>query len=111
METGKVDEAAAVGLPDAIKGAALVCVVVAAEDAEPGEALAGELTAAVTRGLGAAYRPREIVFAADLPKTRNMKVMRRVVRAALLGEDPGDLSSLVNPEVIEELRDARKRPA
>jgi acetyl-CoA synthetase len=111
METGKVDEAAAVGLPDAIKGAALVCVVVLAENAEPGEALAAELSAAVTLGLGAAYRPREIVFAADLPKTRNMKVMRRVVRAVLLGEEPGDLSSLVNPEAIEELRDARKRPA
>jgi acetyl-CoA synthetase len=43
------------------------------------------------------------VLVADLPKTRNMKIMRRVVRAALLGQDPGDLSSLVNPEAVAAL--------
>ena len=42
-----------------------------------------------------------MLFVPDLPKTRNAKVMRRVIRAAYLGEEPGDLSSLVNPESLE----------
>ena len=55
------------------------------------------------RGLGTPFRPKHIVFTTDLPKTRNMKIMRRVIRAAYLGEDLGDLSSLVNPESVEAL--------
>jgi acetyl-CoA synthetase len=50
--------------------------------------------------------PREILFVRDLPKTRNAKVMRRIIRAAYLGLDPGDTSSLVNPEAVEEIRRA-----
>jgi acetyl-CoA synthetase len=42
----------------------------------------------------------------DVPKTRNAKVMRRVIQAAYLGEPPGDLSALVNPEAVEEIRQA-----
>ncbi len=64
---------------------------------------ADELAAAVMRGLGTPFRPKHIVFTTDLPKTRNMKIMRRVIRAAYLGEDLGDLSSLVNPESVEAL--------
>jgi acetyl-CoA synthetase len=45
-----------------------------------------------------------VIFVPDLPKTRNLKIMRRVIRAAYLGENPGDLSSLVNPESVEEIR-------
>jgi acetyl-CoA synthetase len=55
-------------------------------------------------GLGVPFRPRFILAVSDLPKTRNMKVMRRVVRAAVLDQPAGDLSSLVNPEVVEEVR-------
>jgi acetyl-CoA synthetase len=62
------------------------------------------LTNAVTDTLGRSYRPRDILFVSDLPKTRNMKIMRRVVRSVVLGEAAGDLSSLVNPDVVEELR-------
>ena len=58
---------------------------------------------AVVGDLGQPFRPKAIVLIADLPKTRNMKIMRRVVRAALLGQDPGDLSSLVNPEAVAAL--------
>ena len=52
------------------------------------------------------FRPRFIIAVSDLPKTRNMKIMRRVVRAACLDESAGDLSSLVDPEVVEEIRAA-----
>ncbi len=54
-------------------------------------------------GLGRPYRPREIIYVSDLPKTRNMKTMRRVVRSVYQGRPAGDLSSLVNPEAVAEL--------
>ena len=52
------------------------------------------------------YRPKRIVFVSDLPRTRNMKIMRRVIRSVLTGEPTGDVSSLVNPEAIAELQRA-----
>jgi acetyl-CoA synthetase len=54
--------------------------------------------------MGASYRPRQVLLVSDLPKTRNMKIMRRVVRAVYQGDSPGDLSSLVNPEAVAELQ-------
>ena len=54
--------------------------------------------------MGRSFRPSRIIFVEDLPKTRSMKIMRRVVRAIVVGEAPGDLSSLANPEAIEGLR-------
>jgi acetyl-CoA synthetase len=69
------------------------------------EAVRTRLADAVADGLGTPFRPKAIVAIDDLPKTRNMKIMRRVVRAACLGEDAGDLSSLVNPEAVALLRD------
>jgi len=101
MGTGTLIEAAVIGIPDPVKGQALVCVCVAR--GEPGEGLAEQLSAAVVDGLGVPYRPKRIVFVEDLPKTRNLKIMRRVVRAVYGGDDPGDLSSLVNPETVETL--------
>ena len=60
-------------------------------------------------GLGSAFRPKAVVFTQDLPRTRNMKTMRRVIRAVLLDEPPGDLSTLVNPDAVDELRAAVSR--
>jgi acetyl-CoA synthetase len=108
LATRAVTEAAAVGVPDAIKGAALVCAVVPAASERTGAALAARLADAVAAGLGGSFRPLRVLFVSDLPKTRNMKVMRRLVRAVLTGEPPGDQSSLVNPEAIEELRIAAR---
>ncbi|MCP5374088.1 MAG: AMP-binding protein [Hyphomicrobiales bacterium] len=101
LATGELVEAAVIGLPDPVKGQALVCVCVPRGAAD--EALAQRLGEAVVAGLGVPYRPQRIVFVADLPKTRNMKIMRRVVRAVFGGDDPGDLSSLVNPEAVTDL--------
>jgi acetyl-CoA synthetase len=67
-------------------------------------ALENELSSAVVKGMGTSYRPRQVILVSDLPKTRNMKIMRRVVRAVYNGESPGDLSSLVNPEAVAELQ-------
>ena len=57
-------------------------------------------------GLGAPFRPREIRFVDELPKTRNQKVMRRVLRALLSGSDPGDTSALADPELLPKLQAA-----
>ena len=69
------------------------------------EALRVELSKIVVQKLGGSYRPKQILFVSDLPKTRNLKIMRRLVRAVLLGQAEGDLTSLVNPEAIDELRE------
>ena len=104
MGTGKLAEAAAIGVPDRIKGSALVLVCSLKPGVSADEALRGELSQAVVHGLGVAFRPKDVRFVSDLPKTRNLKIMRRVIRAAYLGEDAGDLSALVNPEAVAELR-------
>jgi acetyl-CoA synthetase len=104
MSTGRISEAAVIGVPDPIKGTALCCVCVPMPGINDDEALRAELSGAVTDALGRSYRPRDILFVSDLPKTRNMKIMRRVVRSVITGEPAGDLSSLVNPETVEELK-------
>jgi acetyl-CoA synthetase len=103
LATGTVTEAAAVGLPDPVTGAAVVCVAVAAPGAAGDAAQAGALAEAVSTALRRSFRPKRVIFVSDLPKTRSMKVMRRVVRTALTGQPAGDLSSLVNPEAVQEL--------
>jgi acetyl-CoA synthetase len=98
-----VTEAGAIGVPDPIKGEELVCFCVVQPSALT-DALADDLKSLVARELGKPLQPREILFVRDLPKTRNAKVMRRVIRAAYLNEEPGDLSALVNPEIVAEIR-------
>lgn len=107
LGTGLLLDAAAIGIPDPIKGTAVVCLCVARPDTAP-EAALKTLSDAVVAGLGGAFRPADVVLVSDLPRTRNMKVMRRVVRAAWLGEDPGDLSTLVNPESVPAIRAAAR---
>ena len=68
------------------------------------DALAGELAAALIASMGASYRPERILFVDDLPRTRNLKIMRRVLRAIVENRDPGDLSALANPEAVDRLR-------
>jgi acetyl-CoA synthetase len=74
------------------------------ESTESTEQLASELRTLVAKDMGKPLAPSKIHFVSALPKTRNAKVMRRVLRSAYLGEDPGDLSALENPTAVEELR-------
>ena len=97
-------EAAAIGIPDEIKGQALVCFCVLKPGHAPAAALTDRLTALIVERLGKPLRPHAVEFVRDLPKTRNAKVMRRVIRTAYLGEAPGDLSSLENPQAVEDVR-------
>ena len=105
----QVSEAAAIGVPDSIKGEALVCFCVLKKGANGDLTLAGELKKNVGRDLGKALAPREVVFVADIPKTRNAKVMRRIVRAAYLGEKLGDTSALENPASLDEIKRVAER--
>ncbi|KAB0471114.1 AMP-binding protein [Ralstonia insidiosa] len=106
MATGLLEDAVTIGVPDPIKGMAVVCLCVARPETDS-ESAVRTLSAAVTAGLGGAFKPADVVFVPDLPRTRNMKLMRRVVRSAWLGEEVGDLSTLVNPEAVQAIRDAR----
>jgi acetyl-CoA synthetase len=54
--------------------------------------------------MGKPLAPKTILFVSDIPKTRNGKIMRRIVRGAYLGLDAGDTSGLVNPETVTEIR-------
>lgn len=109
VEHPAVLEAAAIGVPDELKGQALVCFCVL----RPGQAAAPELALAlashVASRLGKPLRPQAVHFVADLPKTRNAKVMRRVIRSAWLGQPAGDLSSLENPQAVAEIARAARR--
>jgi acetyl-CoA synthetase len=101
-----VSEAAAVGIPHDVKGEVAWVFCVLAPGNEPSDALAGEVGEAVSRELGKAFRPDRVVFVPALPKTRSAKIVRRAVRAKALGQDPGDLSSLENPEALEAIAGA-----
>jgi acetyl-CoA synthetase len=98
-----VAEAAAVGVPHDVKGevAWVFCVLRPGVDATPD--CAQEVSQSVTDELGKAFKPERVVFVPALPKTRSAKIVRRAVRARLLGKDPGDLSSLENPDVLAEI--------
>jgi acetyl-CoA synthetase len=99
-----VTEAAAVGVPHEVKGEAVVVFAVLQPDVTPSDALRDEITAAVVKVLGPALKPESVLFVRQLPKTRNGKVLRRLIRARYLGRaDLGDLSSLESPDALEEI--------
>jgi acetyl-CoA synthetase len=100
-----VAEAAVIGVPDEIKGTAMIAFCVLGGHADFQSAtLESELKALIAKEMGKPLQPNRIHFVSALPKTRNAKVMRRVIRAAYLGEDAGDLSALENPKTVEEIR-------
>jgi len=86
-----------------MKGQALVCFCVLRGGHAPSPELEQALMALVAARLGKPLKPAAVRFVRDLPKTRNAKVMRRVIRTAYLGEAPGDLSSLENPQAVDEI--------
>jgi acetyl-CoA synthetase len=107
VEHSAVAEAAAVGVPDELKGESVVCFVVLRAGEVGSAALSEELKERVAAALGKPLRPLAVKFVAELPKTRNAKILRRVVKAVYLGQDPGDLSSLENPAALDAIGAAR----
>jgi acetyl-CoA synthetase len=103
VEHPDVVEAAVIGVPDDVKGEAIWCYCVLGAGANADEATALSIAAHVASRLGGPFKPGAVRFVSQLPKTRNAKVLRRAVRAAALGKDAGDLSSLENPASLEEI--------
>ena len=103
----EVLESAAIGVPDDVKGQAVVAFAVLAAGAEATDDLRRSLVARVTDALGKALAPRAVLFADALPKTRNGKVMRRVIRAAHLGREPGNVTALEDESAVAAILRAR----
>ena len=107
IDHSAVSEAAAIGVPDDLKGTELVCFVVLHPSAAEDEALRQQLVDQVVQALGKVDRPRAIYFVDDLPRTRSAKIVRRLIRARHLGEDVGDLTSIANPEALDSIGNCR----
>jgi acetyl-CoA synthetase len=102
-----VVEAAAIGVPDEMKGEALWAFVVLKKGTMPSEELRADLTKLVADQLGSSFRPSSVRFTGALPKTRSAKVLRRAIRAVALGKPAGDLSSLEDLASLDAIRDAQ----
>jgi acetyl-CoA synthetase len=103
-----VSEAAAIGVPDPIKGTEVMCFVVLHPGVDESEALRDALVQTVVNALGKVDRPKDVRFVDDLPKTRSAKVLRRLIQKTWLGETHlGDLSSVANPDALEAIAHAR----
>ena len=98
-----VVESAVIAVPDAIKGNALVPFVVGKVALS-----SDELSAHIRSQYGPIASPARVIFVSDLPKTRSGKIMRRLLRSLYLGEEAGDISTLINPEVVDEISSAGK---
>lgn len=101
-----VNESAVIGVPHEIKGEELVCFCVLKPDITTSQELKNRLVTMVTDQLGKPLKPGELLFTEKLPKTRNAKVMHRIIRAAYLGNELGDLSSLEDPDAVESIKSA-----
>ncbi len=101
VEHPAVVECAAVGIPDEVKGETVWCFCILGPGVDPTDQLRKDIKQVIATELGKAFTPSEIRFVEELPKTRSAKILRRAIRAKVLGEDPGDLSSLENPSAME----------
>jgi acetyl-CoA synthetase len=101
----RVAEAAVVGRPHEIKGQAVAAFVTLKDGAPGSEGLIAELKEHVVKKIGAIARPDDVIFAADLPKTRSGKIMRRLLRDIAEGKALGDTTTLADPAVVAKLKD------
>ncbi|WP_255196868.1 AMP-binding protein [Halorarius litoreus] len=107
MEHDDVNQAAAVGVPDDTTGTAVVLYVIVEDGVAETDDLKQEVRELVGEELGKPFRPREVLFVDEFPKTQSGKIIRRAVQATYTGEDLGDMSSIENPGALEDLDDAR----
>jgi acetyl-CoA synthetase len=100
-----VAEAAVVARPHEIKGQAIAAFVTLKEGQKPSADAVNELREHVARKIGAIARPDDILFTADLPKTRSGKIMRRLLRDIAEGKAIGDTTTLADPAVVARLKE------
>jgi len=103
VDNPKVAEAAVVSRPDDLVGEAIVAFVTLKSGYEGDDAVAGELRDHVSKKIGKIARPHGIIFTADLPKTRSGKIMRRLLRDVARGRPLGDVTTLANAEIVEQI--------
>ncbi|NIM25380.1 MAG: AMP-binding protein [Nitrosopumilaceae archaeon] len=96
----KISDAASIAIPDEITGEAIVLFVVPEEISD---FLSSEISKYISEKIGKLAKPKFVFVLSDLPKTRTGKIMRRLLKAKILGLELGDLSSLENPQVLEEI--------
>jgi acetyl-CoA synthetase len=101
----RVAEAAVVGRPHEIKGQAVAAFVTLKEGVAGGESMVAELREHVGRKIGSIAKPDDIIFTADLPKTRSGKIMRRLLRDIAEGKTLGDTTTLADPAVVARLKE------
>jgi acetyl-CoA synthetase len=107
IEHEAVNAAVAVGAPDDTTGTAVVTYVILNDGYEESDDLRDQLRALVGEELGKPFRPREVLFVDEFPKTQSGKIVRRIIQGVYKGEDLGDLSSIENPDAIDEIDEAR----
>ncbi|MDT7859487.1 MAG: acetate--CoA ligase [Candidatus Calditenuis sp.] len=103
---GAVAESAVVGVPDEVKGEAPVAFVVLKSGHQPSEELKADLVRWIRERYGPILVPKEVVFVRALPKTRSGKIMRRLLRAVLMGAPLGDVTTLEDEATVEEVKAA-----
>ncbi|PSP55727.1 acetyl-CoA synthetase [Halobacteriales archaeon QS_1_67_19] len=100
------NQAAAVGVPDDTTGQAVVAYVILEDGYDVSDDLREELRAQVGEELGKPFKPREVLFVSEFPKTQSGKIIRRAIEATYTDEDLGDMSSIENPEALDKLEEA-----
>ena len=103
-----IAEAAVVGIADALKGQVAVAFAVT-KDGTAGPALEGEIMKRVADDLGALARPARVHFVTALPKTRSGKLLRRAIQAVCEGRDPGDLTTIDDPDTLQKIQQLLER--
>lgn len=103
-----VYESACIGIPHEVKGEEVMCLVVLKPGYEPSQELREELIGEVVKYMGKPFRPRDVSFVGDLPRTRSGKILRRLMKAVILGKELGDTSALENPKALEEITKVAK---
>jgi acetyl-CoA synthetase len=101
-----VVESAVVGFPHDVKGNALCAYVIVHDHAKENTEIAAQVCAEVAKTIGPIAKPDKVLVVSGLPKTRSGKIMRRILRKLAAGDDNnlGDISTLLNPEVVEEIK-------
>ena len=108
VASGVVSEAAAIGIPDELKGEAIVVFAVPQPGQTPDAGLERRVSDAIADQLGKPLRPKAVRFVRQLPKTRNGKILRRLIKGAFTGTELGDVSSLDDHAALEEIRAAAR---
>lgn len=103
-----VQEAAAIGVPHDLKGESVCVFAVLRPGFEPSDDLCEAIRQTISKQLGSSLRPERVHCVRELPKTRNAKIMRRVIRATYLGLPAGDTTALENPQAVAEIASTRQ---